>query len=114
MQHLREIFLQEPFQAVLVNETEPGSALIPLSCYSVRLYICGLGAVETFEDFLDFVKHSVGSEYHPIASASMLPEEDGGVVSPEGVVYGTTNVRIADASIIPLHVSAHTTVSKRF
>ncbi|GAW06442.1 alcohol oxidase [Lentinula edodes] len=47
---------------------------------------------------------------HPIGSNSMMPRELGGVVSPELLVYGTTNLRIADASVIPLSVFPHTTL----
>jgi choline dehydrogenase-like flavoprotein len=49
-----------------------------------------------------------GSEYHPIGTASMLPRGDGGVVDSSLRVYGTSNVRVVDASIIPIHISAHT------
>lgn len=42
-----------------------------------------------------------------IGSASMLPLEDGGVVDPQLRVYGTSNIRVADTSIIPLHVGGH-------
>lgn len=38
----------------------------------------------------------------------MLPRDKGGVVDPKLKVYGTTNVRVVDISIIPLHVGAHT------
>jgi choline dehydrogenase-like flavoprotein len=44
---------------------------------------------------------------HPIGTASMLPRQDGGVVDSSLKVYGTANVRVVDASIIPLHISAH-------
>lgn len=37
----------------------------------------------------------------------MLPRKDGGVVSPELKVYGTSNVRVVDESIMPIHLSAH-------
>lgn len=40
-------------------------------------------------------------------SASMLPRESGGVVDPNCKVYGTANLRVVDASIIPLQVLAH-------
>ncbi|EIN03496.1 alcohol oxidase [Punctularia strigosozonata HHB-11173 SS5] len=59
-----------------------------------------------FQDVLD---GEVLPGNHPIGTASMLPESDGGVVDPEARVYGTANVRIADASVIPMHISAHTT-----
>lgn len=48
-----------------------------------------------------------GTEFHPIGTASMLPRDQGGVVDSTLKVYGTSNVRVVDASIIPLHISAH-------
>lgn len=38
----------------------------------------------------------------------MLPREKQGVVDAKLKVYGTTNLRIADLSIVPLHIAAHT------
>lgn len=38
----------------------------------------------------------------------MLPREMNGVVDPSLRVYGTTNIRVIDLSIIPLHIAAHT------
>ena len=37
----------------------------------------------------------------------MLPQDQGGVVDSSLKVYRTLNVCVVDASIIPLHVSAH-------
>jgi choline dehydrogenase-like flavoprotein len=37
----------------------------------------------------------------------MLPKADGGVVDSKLVVYGTENLRVVDASIMPLLISAH-------
>lgn len=39
----------------------------------------------------------------------MLPRNSGGVVSPELKVYGTKNVRVIDASILPFQVCGHLT-----
>jgi choline dehydrogenase-like flavoprotein len=44
------------------------------------------------------------TEYHPIGTASMLPQAKGGVVDAQLKVYGTSNLHVVDASIIPLHV----------
>ncbi|CAD6899622.1 unnamed protein product [Tilletia controversa] len=58
-------------------------------------------------DMAQFVRDSASTEYHGLGTCSMLPRNQGGVVNNKLVVYGTSNVRVADASIIPLHVSAH-------
>ncbi|BGP14174.1 hypothetical protein JCM10213v2_002114 [Rhodosporidiobolus nylandii] len=60
------------------------------------------------EGWEDYVKNHCSTEHHPSATCSMLPREDGGVVDPSLKVYGTSNVRIADMSIIPLHLATHT------
>ncbi|KAJ6558142.1 alcohol oxidase [Mycena capillaripes] len=60
------------------------------------------------------VKEWVLSTYTPgihfVGSNSMMPKALGGVVSPELLVYGTTNLRVADASIVPLSIFPHTTL----
>jgi len=37
----------------------------------------------------------------------MLPRNSGGVVDSNLKVYGTSNIRVVDASVIPLHISQH-------
>lgn len=49
------------------------------------------------------------SNFHPVGTASMLPREKGGVVDADLKVYGTENVRVIDASIIPFQVCGHLT-----
>lgn len=39
----------------------------------------------------------------------MLPKELGGVVDANLVVYGTENVRVVDASVLPGQISGHLT-----
>ncbi len=50
------------------------------------------------------VRESTSSSFHPVGTCSMLPREDGGVVDPSLRVYGTSNLRVGDASIAPLNV----------
>ncbi|OCH93201.1 alcohol oxidase [Obba rivulosa] len=64
--------------------------------------------VETDEQIAEWLRNSIGTTYHTVGSCSMLPLEDGGVVDPKLKVYNTTNIRVADLSIIPLQVGSHT------
>lgn len=47
------------------------------------------------------------SNFHPISTASMMPKEVGGVVDTSLKVYGTANVRVVDASVLPMQVCGH-------
>ncbi|KAB5588116.1 Glucose oxidase-like protein [Ceratobasidium theobromae] len=60
-------------------------------------------------DIASYVKTYVESVYHPIGTAALAPRTLGGVVAPNLKVYGTTNVRVVDASVIPLHMGTHIT-----
>lgn len=53
------------------------------------------------------MQNGASTEYHPHGTCSMLPEDMGGVVDTRLIVYGTSNLRVIDSSIIPLHISAH-------
>lgn len=54
-----------------------------------------------------FIRQNAGTEYHPSSSCSMLPRDQGGVVDENLLVYGTSNLRVIDASIAPTALSAH-------
>ncbi|KAI8980779.1 GMC oxidoreductase [Trametes punicea] len=56
----------------------------------------------------DYVRENCGPVYHPVGTAAMMPREDGGVVDPTLKVYGTSNLRVVDCSIVPLELSCHT------
>ncbi|KAI0280314.1 alcohol oxidase, partial [Russula aff. rugulosa BPL654] len=86
----RRIAQQEPFKRIFKEELFPGPS------------------VETDEEIIGFVKEYFGTTCHTVGSCSMLPREDGGVVDNKLKVYGTTNIRVMDISIVPLHVAAHT------
>ncbi|KAJ7173929.1 alcohol oxidase [Mycena crocata] len=65
-------------------------------------------AVQTDEEIADFIRGTVSTVFHPLGTTPMLPRKDGGVVDASLKVYGTANIRVVDASIIPIQMSAHT------
>lgn len=85
----RKIASTAPMKDIVESEYEPSSA------------------VKTDEDWKQFALNHTLTIYHPLGSCAMLPKEDGGVVSPELKVYGTSNLRVVDASVIPVQLSAH-------
>ncbi|KAI4680823.1 hypothetical protein J4E81_010007 [Alternaria sp. BMP 2799] len=87
--YLRKIASTAPMSEVWTNEYEPGSA------------------VQTDADWRKYALANTLSIYHPIGTAALLPEKDGGVVDAELKVYGTKGLRVVDASVIPLLPSAH-------
>ncbi|KAK1143575.1 hypothetical protein N8T08_006185 [Aspergillus melleus] len=47
------------------------------------------------------------SNFHPVGTAAMMPRKSGGVVNNKLTVYGTSNVRVVDASVLPFQVCGH-------
>lgn len=70
-------------------------------------YEPGLDAVQTEAAWEQFARNTTLSIYHPLGTCAMLSMENRGVVSPELIVHGTTNLRVVDASVIPIQPSAH-------
>jgi choline dehydrogenase len=62
---------------------------------------------DTYEAWEKFVKDTFTSVWHPVATLSMMKEEFGGVVDSQLKVYGLANVRVVDASVLPVQLSAH-------
>lgn len=62
----------------------------------------------TVDDWISHVTQTFQPNYHAIGTCSMMSRELGGVVDHAGRVYGMKNLRVIDASIIPIQVSAHT------
>ncbi|KAJ8081123.1 hypothetical protein PM082_017964 [Marasmius tenuissimus] len=54
-----------------------------------------------------FSREVISTVHHPVGTASMLPREDGGVVDRNLLVYGTSNLRVVDCSVIPLLISCN-------
>ncbi len=93
IKYVRRIANTAPMSAIWDAEYEPGLAAVP----------------ETDNDaqWRDFVLNTTLSIFHPAGTCAMLPLEKGGVVNPALVVYGTGNLRVVDASVMPVLVSGH-------
>ncbi|KAF7886352.1 hypothetical protein EAF00_010455 [Botryotinia globosa] len=61
----------------------------------------------TPETLVPAIKSGLRTEFHGSGSTSMMPREMGGVVDPDLRVYGTKNLRIVDAGIIPMLPASH-------
>ncbi|KAJ7145705.1 GMC oxidoreductase [Mycena epipterygia] len=90
LKYIRTMAQTEPMKSGVVREVDPGPACV------------------TDEDIREYIKNTLLTPWHTIASCSMLPREKNGVVDPDLKVYGTNNLRIVDISILPLHIAAHT------
>ncbi|KAG9660834.1 hypothetical protein KCU64_g2948, partial [Aureobasidium melanogenum] len=56
---------------------------------------------------LTYIKSTLLPVWHASGTARMLPESDGGVVDDRLRVYGTTGLRVVDASIMPVIPDQH-------
>ena len=85
----RNIGQTAPLKSFLGEESVPGNS------------------VQSDEQWDKFIEGRVGTEYHPSGTAAMLPKNKGGVVDKTMKVYGTSNLRVIDASVVPYVVSSH-------
>ncbi|TFK47573.1 alcohol oxidase [Heliocybe sulcata] len=86
----RDLPKTEPFKSMVVKEVNPGPEVV------------------SDKQIGDWIKANMSTTYHTAGACSMLPKEKGGVVDPKLKVYGTSNIRIADLSVVPLHFASHT------
>jgi len=59
------------------------------------------------KEIRDLVRSQMNTLYHPCGTAAMMKKELGGVIDANMVVYGTSNLRVVDASVFPLPPAAH-------
>ncbi|KAJ7627389.1 alcohol oxidase [Roridomyces roridus] len=85
----RRMLVAPPLNSIYNGEFEPGADK------------------STDGEIEDWLRGVVASDNHEVGSCSMMPQALGGVVDTQLRVYGTMNVRVADASIIPFPVSSH-------
>lgn len=89
----RAVFETAPLSDYVETEITPGYDVVPR------------GADDSVWEA--WIKSSFTSVWHYVASCAMMKRELGGVVSSRLQVYGTQNVRVVDASVVPIQLSAH-------
>ena len=92
---VRKVYGTAPFSATIGGELLPGLATVPANA--------------TDDEWGAWLKSAYAPNNHPVSTAAMLPRGDGGVVDAELVVYGTSNLRVVDASVLPTQLSGHLT-----
>ncbi|KAH9934323.1 GMC oxidoreductase [Fomitopsis serialis] len=90
VKYVRRMAQTEPLKSLLVREVDPGPEN------------------QTDEQIKEYIKNYSYTCFHALGSCSMLPRDKNGVVDSTLKVYGTKNVRVADLSVIPMEISAHT------
>lgn len=68
-----------------------------------------VAAVDEAEDFSQWVRDSTITDWHPVGTCAMGGHQGiaGGVVDERLRVYGVRGLRVCDASVMPLIISAH-------
>ncbi|KAJ4387695.1 hypothetical protein N0V93_008294 [Gnomoniopsis smithogilvyi] len=77
----------------------------PLGAVGAEFSVSGDLPFDTFQNTV-FAGLSSGS--HPTGGCVMMPRDQGGVVDENLQVYGTANVRVVDASVVPVSPGQHT------
>ncbi|KAG9690807.1 alcohol oxidase, partial [Aureobasidium melanogenum] len=77
------------------GEISPGYSVLPLNA--------------TDDQYRAFLNSSGAPIWHGVGTAAMMSRELGGVIDCQMRVYGTSNLRVVDASAIPFEVNGHPT-----
>ncbi|KAI1768750.1 putative GMC oxidoreductase [Hypoxylon sp. FL1150] len=93
----QKLWFTNPVSDLVVSNVLPGESILPRNA--------------TDDQWAAFISSTLAPNHHPIGSASMMSRELGGVVDPELKVYGTSNVRVVDASVVPMQISGHLTAT---
>ena len=92
---VRQAAHTRPLADVTPAEAQPNTTTVP--------------ADATDAQWATWLKDTYSPNSHPLGSCAMMARELGGVVDPELRVYGTNNVRVVDASILPYQIDGHLT-----
>ncbi|PBP21837.1 glucose oxidase [Diplocarpon rosae] len=93
---IRNVLAQaEPLASLVTGESSPGFEVLAADADDAA--------------FAVWLKDTYRTNYHPVGTTAMMSQDLGGVVSDRLVVYGTANVRVVDAGVLPFQVCGHLT-----
>ncbi|CAM1503092.1 Fc.00g078680.m01.CDS01 [Cosmosporella sp. VM-42] len=84
------------------KKTVGAQAMKPLQCK----FQTGFNTYD-HDSLMGEAKSRITTEFHPSGTAAMMPRQIGGVVDSNLIVYGTSNLRVVDASIFPIIPAGH-------
>lgn len=89
--------------------TEPVSDIVDMATIQPSFDLVPSNASD--EVWMEWIrtKGSLAPNYHHLGTCAMLPRDMGGVVDNDFKVYGTSNVRVVDMSVVPVQVAGHST-----
>ncbi|KAL5113210.1 hypothetical protein ACEQ8H_008917 [Pleosporales sp. CAS-2024a] len=93
--------------AAVARKEQEAYSTSPLSQFVVPTVPVPANATDS--QWSAYVRANATITMHVVGSCAMLPLELGGVVDSSLKVYGTSNVRVVDASVIPIELTGHTT-----
>ncbi|KAI1163538.1 oxidoreductase [Nemania serpens] len=93
-----EVFAQHIMYIESIANSAPLSGVLkqPLQPSSPLAHMTDLNAAK------EYMKSRIISMWHPAGTCAMLPEQIGGVVDHHLRVHGVSNLRVVDASVVPL------------
>ncbi|KAI0024722.1 GMC oxidoreductase [Xylariomycetidae sp. FL0641] len=93
----QKFWATEPVSSVVGPSLQPSADVLPMNASDA--------------EWTNYIQSTLTPNHHPIGTASMMSRDLGGVVDPELKVYGTSNVRVVDASVMPMQISGHLTAT---
>ncbi|KAJ3979575.1 hypothetical protein F5890DRAFT_1546233 [Lentinula detonsa] len=96
----RRIIDSPPLSTLSTGETVPGTQVVPNTNGN-------FGSDQRWKSWILDPNAGFAAVSHPIGIAAMMRQELGGVVDAQLKIYNTSNVRVVDASILPMQISAH-------
>lgn len=93
VRYTRTVSTSNPLKNNVPSESTPGTGSVPNG--------------GTLEQWAAWAQANYRSNWHPIATASMMSRALGGSVDSNHKVYGTNKLRVIDGSNLPFQVSSH-------